>query len=259
MALDTRSAYSLSVLPAFHADNTVEPRTELTQKLRDFILAFQLDGQYIYRDQLRSNVLSRQYFCDVDLAHLISYNEELAHKLTSEPAEVIPLFEQGLLQCTQRVVYPHERNVQLPQHQLLLHSSVAHVSIRDLTAQSVSHLVRIPGIVIGASTLSSKATLVTIQCRNCQHIQQIAVEGGFSGITLPRQCGRTKVPGQESGDACPLDPYYVVHESSQFIDQQIISCKKRQIKSLSGSYHDTLQLVRIGISPIESCQDQDVQ
>ncbi|EXJ60429.1 minichromosome maintenance protein 5 [Cladophialophora yegresii CBS 114405] len=225
MALDTRSAYSLSVLPAFN-DPTTEPRTELTQKLRDFILAFQLDGLYIYRDQLRSNALSRQYFCDVDLAHLISYNEELAHKLTSEPAEVIPLFEQALKQCTQRIVYPHERDVTLPQHQLLLHSSVAHISIRDLTAENVSHLVRIPGIVIGASTLSSKATLVTIQCRNCEHTQQLPVEGGFSGITLPRQCGRVKIPEQESGEACPLDPYFVVHEASQFIDQQIIKLQE---------------------------------
>ncbi|KAH0848120.1 hypothetical protein AYO21_07045 [Fonsecaea monophora] len=225
MALDSRSAYSLSVLPA-HNDQLGEPRTELQQKLRDFILAFQLDGVYIYRDQLRQNVLVKQYYCDVDLAHLISYNEELAHRLTSEPADVIPLFEAALKQCTQRIVFPHDREVQLPQHQLLLHSSVAHISIRDLTAANVSHLVRIPGIVIGASTLSSKATLVAIQCRGCEHTQQLHVEGGFSGITLPRQCGRTKVPGQESGDPCPLDPYFVVHESSQFIDQQIIKLQE---------------------------------
>jgi DNA replication licensing factor MCM5 len=44
-----------------------------------------------FRDQTRENVLVKQYWCDVDLAHLISYNEELAHRLTSEPAEIIPL------------------------------------------------------------------------------------------------------------------------------------------------------------------------
>ena len=33
----------------------------------------------------------KQYYCDVDIAHLISYNEELAHKLTTEPADIIPL------------------------------------------------------------------------------------------------------------------------------------------------------------------------
>ena len=44
-----------------------------------------------YRDQIRENVLVKQYYCDVDIAHLISYNEELAHKLTTQPAEIIPL------------------------------------------------------------------------------------------------------------------------------------------------------------------------
>lgn len=42
-------------------------------------------------DQLRQNVLVKQYYCDIDIAHLISYNEELAHKLTTEPADLIPL------------------------------------------------------------------------------------------------------------------------------------------------------------------------
>jgi DNA replication licensing factor MCM5 len=225
MALDSRSAYSLSVLSA-HPDETSEPRTELQSKLREFILAFQIDGIYIYRDQVRENILVKQYFCDVDLSHLISYNEELAHRLTTDPSGTIPLFEAALRQCSQRIVFPHTPNIDLPQHQLLLHSSVDQTSIRDLNATNVSHLVRIPGIVIGASTLSSKATLLNIQCRNCDHVQQLGVEGGFTGITLPRTCGRIKVPGQESGDPCPLDPYFVVHENSQFMDQQILKLQE---------------------------------
>lgn len=223
--MDSRSVYSLPVL-APQQDPGSEPRTELQAKLKEFVLAFQLDGSYIYRDQIRENVLAKQYYCDIDLSHLISYNEELAHRLTSDPADVIPLFEAALKQCTQRIVFPHEQNVQLPQHQLLLHSSVSHISIRDLNATNVSHLVRIPGIVIGASTLSSKATLLSIQCRECDHVQQLAIEGGFSGITLPRTCGRTKVPGQDNDRSCPLDPYFVVHESSQFIDQQILKLQE---------------------------------
>lgn len=225
MALDARSAYSLSVLPA-HPDEASEPRTELQAKLREFILAFQIDGTYIYRDQIRENVLVKQYFCDVDLSHLISYNEELAHRLTTDPSDTIPLFETALKQCSQRIVFPHTADVDLPQHQLLLHSSVDHISIRDLNATNVSHLVRIPGIVIGASTLSSKATLLNIQCRNCEHVQKIGVEGGFTGITLPRTCGRIKNPGTETGDPCPMDPYFVVHEDSQFMDQQILKLQE---------------------------------
>lgn len=223
--MDTRSAYSLSVLAPLQ-DGQTERRSEIQNKLREFVLAFQLDGSFIYRDQIRDNVLVKQYFCDIDIAHLISYNEELAHRLTTDPADIIPLFETALKQCTQRIVYPQKPEVELPQHQVLLHSSVAHITIRDLDATHVSHLVRIPGIVIGASTLSSKSTLLTIQCRNCGHTQHLPIEGGFTGITLPRNCGRSSNPGESVGDKCPLDPYFVVHERSQFVDQQIIKLQE---------------------------------
>ena len=42
------------------------------------------------RDQLRENVLSKQYYCDIDIAHLIAFNEQLAQRLNNEPADVIP-------------------------------------------------------------------------------------------------------------------------------------------------------------------------
>lgn len=223
--MDARSAYSLSVLTPLQ-DPSIEPRSELQAKLREFILAFQLDGAYIYRDQIRANVLVKQFYCDIDVAHLISYNEELAHKLTSEPTDIIPLFEAALKQCTQRIVYPQQPDVELPPHQLLLHSSISQLSIRDLDATNVSHLVRIPGIVIAASILSSKATVLCIQCRSCSDIQHLSVDGGISGITLPRTCQRTKIPGQDTGEQCPLDPYFVLHERSHFIDQQIIKLQE---------------------------------
>lgn len=128
-------------------------------------------------------------------------------------------------QCTQRIVFPSQRDITLPEHQLLIHSTASQTSIRDLGATNVSHLVRIPGIIIGASTLSSKATALSIQCRNCQHTDVVAVTGGFSGLTLPRTCGRPKQPGEES-TKCPLDPYFVVHEKSQFIDQQVLKLQE---------------------------------
>lgn len=140
-------------------------------------------------------------------------------------------FEAALKTCTQRILYPSRSQEDLalaralPEHQLLIHSSVSQTSIRGLTATNVSHLVRIPGIVIGASTLSSKATAVHIQCRSCQHETNLAVTSGFSGITLPRTCGRIKGP-DDQGDKCPLDPYFVVHEKSQFIDQQVLKLQE---------------------------------
>jgi DNA replication licensing factor MCM5 len=105
--MDRRTPYTLSVL-APSADGAEESRTQIQERLRLFVLEFQLDNAFIYRwvlvlkwetrsrlmpcrDQLRQNALVKQYYCDIDIAHLISYNEELAHKLTTEPADIIPL------------------------------------------------------------------------------------------------------------------------------------------------------------------------
>ncbi|KZF20216.1 DNA replication licensing factor mcm5 [Xylona heveae TC161] len=222
--MDRRSVYSLSVLVP-DQDGNEDSRSFILSQLREFVLEFRLDNAFIYRDQIRENVLIKQYYCDIDVAHLISYNEELAHRLTSEPAEIIPLFEAALKQCTQRIVFPAQPEIHLPEHQLLLHSSASQISIRDLNATNISQLVRIPGIVIGASTLTSKATALHIQCRNCQHTENLPVTGGFSGISLPRICSRPRQEG-EFAERCPLDPYFIVHEKSQFIDQQILKLQE---------------------------------
>lgn len=40
---------------------------------------------------MRENALLKKYFCDVNIGDLIKFNEELAHRLVTEPAEIIPL------------------------------------------------------------------------------------------------------------------------------------------------------------------------
>lgn len=75
--------------------------------------------------------------------------------------------------------------------------------------------------------MSSKATTVHIRCKSCDHADNIRVDGGFSGLTLPRRCGRQRDPGDhEPGDQCPLDPYVVAHEKSQFVDQQVLKLQE---------------------------------
>ncbi|KAF2402966.1 putative DNA replication licensing factor Mcm5 [Trichodelitschia bisporula] len=221
--MDRQSVFSINT--GLQTDVQPDSRADIHAQILEFVLDFQLAGVFIYRDQIRENVLVKQYYCDIDIAHLISYNEELAHKLTTEPAEILPIFEAALKVCTQKIVYPSQRDVQIPEHQLLLHSSAAHTSIRDLTSENISHLVRIPGIVIGASTLSSKATSLSLQCRNCGHQNTLPVTGGFTGITLPRTCSHQRGPG-DTGENCPLDPYFIVHEKCQFIDQQVLKLQE---------------------------------
>ena len=55
-------------------------------------------------------------------------------------------------------------------------------------ATNISRLVRLPGIVISASTLSSRAIRLSLQCKSCRHVMSMEVQGGFSGFQLPRKC-----------------------------------------------------------------------
>jgi DNA replication licensing factor MCM5 len=96
-----------------------------------------------------------------------------------------------------------------------------------MTAENVSHLIRIPGIVIGASTLSSKASTLAIRCRNCDFADEISISGGIAGVTLPRTCGRSSDNKKTGNDEpCPMDPYFVVHEKCSFIDQQVLKLQE---------------------------------
>ncbi|KAG8159465.1 hypothetical protein KVR01_011126 [Diaporthe batatas] len=220
--MDRGSVHTLHVFPQEEGEDTL---LQVQKQLETFILEFRLDNVFVYRDQLRENALLQKYYCDVNIGDLIKYNEELAHRLVTEPAEIIPLFENALRKCTQRIVFPHEAKINLPPHQLLLHSNAEDVSIRNLDSLTISRLVRVPGIVIGASVMSSKATELHLSCRNCGHSQDIRIDGGFAGVTLPRRCGRERPKGDPT-DPCPLDPYFVVHESSKFVDQQVIKLQE---------------------------------
>lgn len=90
---DRQSAYSISLFGSTQGDDQQHGSSpsRIQQQLVDFVMDFHLDGVFLYRDQIRENVLVKQYYCDIDMAHLINYDEELAHKLTQDPAEIIPL------------------------------------------------------------------------------------------------------------------------------------------------------------------------
>lgn len=90
---DRQTAYSISIFGSQAGDERQDgvSHSRVQQQLVDFIMDFHLDNVFLYRDQIRENVLVKQYYCDIDIAHLISYDEELAHKLQQDPAEVLPL------------------------------------------------------------------------------------------------------------------------------------------------------------------------
>lgn len=105
------------------------------------------------------------------------------------------------------------------------------LQFRDLTANTMNKLVRIPGIVISASVLSSRATKLHLQCRACRSTKLVYPSAGMGGLGggssdrgLPRVCDAPEPDGQKKD--CPLDPYLIIHSKSTFADHQTLKLQE---------------------------------
>lgn len=118
----------------------------------------------------------------------------------------------------------------IPSIQILVKSGLNLQQFRDLSANTMNKLVRIPGIVIAASVLSSRATRLHLQCRACRSSKIVYPQGGLGGLGggaergLPRVCEAPTAEGQKKD--CPMDPYLIVHSKSAFTDHQTLKLQE---------------------------------
>ncbi|CCE78512.1 Piso0_001137 [Millerozyma farinosa CBS 7064] len=227
MSFERPDIYATHVLPGEEPqDNSFN---EIVKAFRQFILEFRMDNQFIYRDQLRENLLIHKYLLKVNSEHLIVFNEELNKKLMDDPSEMIPLFETAITDIAKRIAFLSNDEVpkSFPSCQLILLSNANKISIRDLDSEHISKIVRISGIVISASVLSSRATEVQLICRNCKHTMRMKVGFGFGSLNLPSRCqGAHNFDDTSTQAKCPSDPYVIVHDKSTFIDQQVLKLQE---------------------------------
>lgn len=227
MSFERPDIYATHVLPGEEPqDNSFN---EIVKAFRQFILEFRMDNQFIYRDQLRENLLIHKYLLKVNSEHLIVFNEELNKKLMDDPSEMIPLFETAITDIAKRIAFLSNDEVpkNFPSCQLILLSNANKISIRDLDSEHISKIVRISGIVISASVLSSRATEVQLICRNCKHTMRMKVGFGFGSLNLPSRCqGAHNFDDTSTQAKCPTDPYVIVHDKSTFIDQQVLKLQE---------------------------------
>ncbi|KXS22138.1 MCM-domain-containing protein [Gonapodya prolifera JEL478] len=197
------------------------------QRFYEFIREFVIDDNFVYRDQLRANLIVQRYFLEVELEHIQTADEVLANLLRQRPAEFLPIVEGAAKRMALQIVpnlSSHSDLDAVPDIQVMILSNSNVVPIRDLTASKISKLVRVAGIIINASALSAKATHIQIMCRSCRHVKVLPVHSGFSGVQLPRKCDSEPLPGVTKD--CPIDPYTIVHDRSKFVDQQSLKLQE---------------------------------
>ncbi|KDN47328.1 MCM-domain-containing protein [Tilletiaria anomala UBC 951] len=236
---DLGQSYSTSVLPGTGASSSnggggngtsYETLAQIESNLYDFLQRFRLGNDFIYRDRLRANLLAKQYMVEVQLEHVQLWNATLAQNMREKPGEILPLFESAVKRIARRILYPlspdgnDAQRPEAPDCQVTLRSSANLISMRDLHADSISHLVRVPGIVIGASTLTSRVTSLHIMCRDCRNSKMVPVASGFGGFTLPRRCDAPIVEGEDK--TCGLDPYVIIHDKCRFVDTQTVKLQE---------------------------------
>ena len=197
-------------------------------RFREFFRNFRQGNVYIYRDALVRHWNRREYFVEVDVGHVNEYDAILTQALQTRPDEILPFFEQGakdalqLCLTQQNAELVNEKSV--PDFQVVLKSSECTQSLRNLTADHVNKLIKVPGIVISCQKARAKATLMVVQCTKCLTVKRIPCKRASGGVVIPTKCDRG---GQEGiGEDCGPAPFTVIADSCEFIDQQSLKLQE---------------------------------
>lgn len=244
MYFDSPEVYSAPVLQGQTPND--DDNTQIIKSFTNFLLEFRINSQFIYRDQLRNSILIKKFVLSLELEHLIAYNEDLYNKLLNDPSDIIPLFEISITQVAKRMIILNKSNAQednqddpdlIPNFQLIFNSNANQIALRDLNSSHVAKIIRLSGIIISTSILSSRATHLQLMCKNCRHTTSININNfnsiGSNNISLPHSCLSNKTnidtaitDASNATKNCGPDPYMIIHESSNFIDQQFLKLQE---------------------------------
>lgn len=211
-------------------------RAQALAKFGEFIRTFQIDpksGAFPYADQL-ARCKDRLRVDIGHLSHPVYGAPELATALVDNPAEYLPIFEQSAKQESQRIQNLMEdgSDPEVKDVQVMLYKSetsrsrVPHVTMRDIKPEAyVSKLVIVPGIITASSRPKHKATYLSLMCKECKATKRIACRPGVGGAVIPRICDAAALPGQ--ANQCGMDPYLVLADKSECVDQQTLKMQER--------------------------------
>uniref|UniRef100_A0A671R019 DNA replication licensing factor MCM5 n=1 Tax=Sinocyclocheilus anshuiensis TaxID=1608454 RepID=A0A671R019_9TELE len=206
-------------------DEGVVKRSQIKKKFREFLRQFRVGTDrtgftYKYRDELKRHYTLGEYWIEVEMEDLASFDEDLSDCLYKLPTENLPLLEEVAQEVADEVTRPRPAGEETVQDiQVMLKSDAHPASIRNLKSEQVSCLVKIPGIIISSTAVRAKATKVCLQCRGCRAvISNIPLPPGLQGYALPRKCN-TEQAGRVK---CPVDPYFIIPDKCVCVDFQTL-------------------------------------
>ncbi|KAF0761842.1 DNA replication licensing factor Mcm5-like [Aphis craccivora] len=211
----------------------------IKKSFKDFLKTYNEENfNYKYRDTLKRNCNLGQYWMEINVEDLAGFDENLADKLYKQPVEHLPAFEEAATELAQELLASD--NLEDIEHiQILLSTNSLASSLRSIKSESVSRLVKIPGIIVSASSIRAKATQITLQCRSCRNVvPHLPVKPGMDGYILPRKC-TTEQAGRPQ---CPLDPYFIIPDKCKCVDSQILKLQELSDSTPQGEMPRHVQL-----------------
>jgi hypothetical protein len=200
---------------------------QVKSKFRQFLKSKEdSDGAFSYREQLLTNYEQGSFHLSVDMDDIRGFDQALLTVLRDDPSKYMPVFEQAAKEVVGELNLKQGENADaLKDIQILLSNFPRLISLRGLSAEHVSNLVTVRGIVVSAGKVSVKATSLTIICGNCNATKQIPCHSGFGGARMPRRCDTPYTPN--SGlTKCPLDPYRILADASEYVDMQLLKVQE---------------------------------
>lgn len=219
-------------------DGTFEVKQDiLVSKFKKFVREFSYNthnGQTAitslkYRAQFMENCEEENYRLEVSLNDFSTDSEDgtiLHHNVVNRPTEFVKLCE-GALQDLYREFF-HKDDQDMPQKVPLMQlafktdanldgtlGSTKPKMIRDLTSDQVEKLVVIQGIVASVKTPRDKVRKVVLKCSNCENVEEVTVETGFTATHIPSSCkGNAFRAGQM--EKCPPNSFVAVGDLCEY-------------------------------------------
>jgi len=228
---------------AAHDGSYMVKQDVLVSKFKKFVREFaynegdngKMDANTLkYRQQLQQNCCDGLYRLEISMNDFSASEDGqvLQHNLLTRPTEFMKLCEAALQDLYKEFV--HREDDSMPQKVPLIQLAIKTDAdldgtfgtmkpkmIRDLTSDQVEKLIVIQGIVASVKTPRDKVRKVVLKCSNCENVEEVIVETGFTAAHIPGACkGNAFRAGNM--EKCPPNSFVAVGDLCEYaVDQSI--------------------------------------
>jgi DNA replication licensing factor MCM5 len=89
-----------------------------------------------------------------------------------------------------------------------------------VNADHVNKLIKVPGIVISASRIQSKAVHIECACTKCGAKKTVACSSGFTGASIPTSCDGSGLSLEQGRPDCGPNSFQIMPDACTYVDQQ---------------------------------------